>query len=193
MKSEALKESTSVDIGNTSSMQCDKGDGLLPSHSAPAAKRESRTDVTASKQDDKGNGGSSNSEYFDENGDYSSVSDTDDNKGVAQPFTVDPHILDKEIGQFYTVHEEVTITRPSLKDPWGLQLMIDCETDARTTTLRVGGRLGEECVHGMRKGDIIISVNGVKIGSMGVSNIGQLFLVMRESVEMKIGLIRKSS
>ena len=70
--------------------------------------------------------------------------------------------------------------------------MIDKSTSSKTTTLRVDCREGKRVPYGMKKGDIITYVNGMKVGSSGLSIITHVLSLMKVSVELTLLVLRRS-
>lgn len=110
-------------------------------------------------------------------------------------FTVDPHLSYAHIKQAYSGLERLVIaSRASVKDLWNIRLLIDREVVSKVLSLRVGSKDGEvECNHGLRKDDIIISINNIRVGSSELSHIGHVLALMRVSLQLRFKIIHYES
>lgn len=133
----------------------------------------------------------------DDDEDYESgneYEDDEDNEeeNLMQPFTIDPHTADEEIGRTYVHSVNIKANRFSVENPWKIDLVIDRSTSSKTTTLRVDNPEKEEAPYGMKKGDIITSLNGMKVGSTSLSIITQVLSLMKRSVELQLLVLRRA-
>jgi len=119
---------------------------------------------------------------------YDSSDDEVDKK--LQPFDLEPHILD------FVVHKCLHANRSSLEDLWGICLKViqsQVQDQSKTvTTLRVcTDSNGEIPPHGLNIDDIILELNGIKVGSPQLQNFAQVYILMKGETELNINVVRK--
>jgi monoamine oxidase len=108
--------------------------------------------------------------------DPSYSSDEDDNDVMSQRFS----ILDLPLEDL----ESVLVQRESDRDPWGIGVSL-VSREGNQNVLSVV-KSSEE--HDLAKGDTIVSVDGVKVGSTPVSNLSEVLAVMKQKVSLTFGL-----
>ena len=155
---------------------------------------ENRTTLIEAPITDANEEASNEDEYEDDSDEYDSDGENDDQQeNLMQPFTPNPHFVDDEIGRTYLHSISITANRRSISNPWNIDLNIFRSTSSTTSTLRVDSRKSVQVPYGMKNGDIIISINGIQIGSKSLSVITQILLLMKTSVELKFLILRKTS
>merc|ERR1712071_176648 len=112
-------------------------------------------------------------------------------ENLMQPFTIDPHTADEEIGRTYVHNIRIKANRFSTANRWKIDLVIDRSTSSKTTTLRVFSNEKDAVPFGMKRGDIIVAINNIKIGSPSLSIITQVLSLMKGSVELELLVLRK--
>lgn len=137
----------------------------------------------------------SGSDYTnDDSNDDDSDKETGEENNLMQPFTMNPHIADEDIGRTYVHSIFLNANRITDKNPWNIDFMMDCSTSSKTTTLRVDSRQNSTSPkYGMRKGDIILEINHSKIGSPTLLNITNILALMKASTELHFMLLRKTN
>lgn len=135
---------------------------------------------------------------------------------LTEKLAVDPHHVDhKRFGKWFQT--TTTAKRAGTTIPWNLQLsVVDHSVEspssepaaasssssqslsssaapaARSLTLEVvGGRSSTKYCHGLEPGDVIVAINGTKIGSDGLPNFVSVANLMRTGLELRLDLLRK--
>ena len=117
----------------------------------------------------------------------------EDNNGV-KTFTLDPQVVDPEIGSTFIVFKKLKATRTAHTERWGISLTIS-HTGNNTTTLRIPLKPPNMPIapppYGLLHGDIIIEINGIKLGLPNLSDVTQLQSLMKSVNELRMVVIRK--
>lgn len=130
---------------------------------------------------------------------------------LTERLAVDPHHTDpKSFGKWFQT--TTTAKRAGTTIPWNLQLSVvdhSVETSGaaaassspslspaapapRPLTLEVvGGRSNTKYCHGLEPGDVIVAINGTKIGSDDLPNFVSVANLMRLQLELRLDLLRK--
>ena len=130
---------------------------------------------------------------------------------LTERLAVDPHHADPtRFGKWFRT--TTTAKRAGTTIPWNLQLSVvdhsikssgataasslpsssSAAPAARPLTLEVvGSRSHTKYCHGLEPGDVIVAINGTKIGSDGLPNFVSVANVMRTGLELRLDLLRK--
>lgn len=115
-----------------------------------------------------------------------------DEKAISHPFDQDPHNFNSTIGRLYSIKNTVQISRHGSSDQWKLPLCVDREHSKGTTTLRVLRGKGQPCHPSFEPGDILLGLNGTKIGSKKLLTLKQVLVLLRSSTKLDVEYLRRS-
>eukprot|EP00566_Odontella_aurita_P003658 CAMPEP_0113534128 /NCGR_PEP_ID=MMETSP0015_2-20120614/4991_1 /TAXON_ID=2838 /ORGANISM="Odontella" /LENGTH=1331 /DNA_ID=CAMNT_0000433263 /DNA_START=92 /DNA_END=4088 /DNA_ORIENTATION=- /assembly_acc=CAM_ASM_000160 len=138
----------------------------------------------------------SHDSFREEEWDSSESEETDeitiDESAMMSPFDQDPHKSNMLIARLYRVHMSSNISRPLPSDAWNLPLCVDREATKGTTTLRVALVKGKACHPSFEAGDILLSLNGSKIGSRNLKTFAKVLMLLRDSTGLNVEYLRRS-
>lgn len=122
---------------------------------------------------------------------------TENNCNMVKIFTLDP-CVDAEIGSTYIVFKALNARRATLTQKWGISLTIyQTGMNNNTTTLRIPLQSPSNVPastpppYGLNRGDIILEVNGIKLGSPDLMSMNQLQNLMKSVLVLQMLIVRK--
>ena len=117
---------------------------------------------------------------------YENLKSGDGNFKSMRMFTLDPHITNPAIGNTYNMFKSLTATRANLAEKWGF--VLSTSQWKNITSLRITN--DTTLPYGLQTEDIILEINGIKVGSPELMNVIQLQSLMTSVLELRMLVIR---